>query len=83
MKPIRKMVMTSLMVVLLAATIVVASPCNALARDDGFDDRYVFAATRSVDNMHVHPAWKVTLFPVTVAVDLAFLPFAVVAGYVG
>lgn len=62
----------------LAATLSVAAPQPAHA----FNDRYVFAATRGVSQMRMHPALKATLFPVTVAVDLAFLPFSTVAGLV-
>ena len=68
---------------LLTATTFVAAPHTALASKGRFDDRYVFAATRGVDDMHAHPAVKIALFPVTVAIDTAFLPFAVIAGYVG
>jgi hypothetical protein len=68
--------------VALLGTAVVGAPGEARADQAGFDDRYIFAATRGVDNMDAHPAWKATLFPVTVVVDTAFLPFAVIAGYV-
>ena len=49
----------------------------------GFNDEYVFAATRSVNNMDMNPALKVTLFPATIVLDTVFLPFAVIAGFVG
>lgn len=62
----------------LAATLSVAAPRPA----DAFNDRYVFAATRGVSRMRVHPALKIPLFPITVAVDLAFLPFSTIAGLV-
>jgi uncharacterized protein YceK len=48
----------------------------------GFNDEYVFAATRSVSEMDVNPALKVTLFPLTFLLDTAFLPFALIAGAV-
>lgn len=49
----------------------------------GFNDEYIFAATRGVNDWDdVHPALKVTLFPVTVILDTLFLPFAVIAGFV-
>jgi len=49
----------------------------------GFNDEYVFAATRGVNDWEgVHPAFKITLFPVTIILDTIFLPFAVIAGYV-
>lgn len=48
-----------------------------------FNDEYVFATTRGLSDMDgVHPALKLTLFPVTVVLDVAFLPFAVVAGFI-
>lgn len=68
----------SVAAVALAATMSLATPTTANA----FNDRYVFAATRGVRNMRMHPALKATLFPVTVAVDLVFLPFSTVAGLV-
>lgn len=50
---------------------------------DGFNDEYVFATTRGLnDNEDIHPALKVTLFPVTILLDTVFLPFAVIAGFI-
>lgn len=83
MKRIRNGIATVSLAALLAGTSLVVTPQAASADQAGFDDRYVFAATRSVDNMDAHPALKYTLFPLTVAVDIAFLPFAVIGGYVG
>ena len=55
----------------------------ALAREsNGFNDEYVFATTKAVENMDVNPAVKVTLFPVSIVLDAAFLPFEVIAGFV-
>ena len=49
----------------------------------GFNDEYIYAATRAVNDMPgTHPAVKITLFPVTFAIDTAFLPFAVLAGFI-
>ena len=62
----------------LAATLSVAAPRQA----DAFNDRYVFAATRAVSRAHMETIYKVPLFPITVAVDLVFLPFSTVAGLV-
>jgi hypothetical protein len=62
----------------LAAAMSLATPRAANA----FNDRYIFAATRGVSHARMHPALKATLFPVTVAVDLVFLPFSTVAGLV-
>lgn len=65
---------------LLAMQLASASPAQA-ARE-GFNDEYVFATTKSLNDAHMNPALKVTLIPVTVVLDVAFLPFAVVAGFV-
>ncbi|HEV7730645.1 MAG TPA: hypothetical protein VGR62_00720 [Candidatus Binatia bacterium] len=62
----------------LATSLFLAGPADAR----GFNDEYVFAATRGVNHMDVNPALKVPLFPLTVAVDLVFLPFALIAGAV-
>ena len=66
----------------LATVLVTGLPVVASAQQDGFNDQYVFATTKSVNRMDVNPALKLTLFPVTVVLDTVFLPFAVVAGYV-
>jgi len=66
----------------LLATCVAANPAAAAQDQGGFDDQYLFATTRGVSDMDVHPALKVTLFPVTVVLDTVFLPFAVIAGVV-
>jgi hypothetical protein len=71
---------TGLAAVLLTGLAVIGGsvPANA-----AFNDEYVFAATRGVNDMEeVHPAFRVTLFPITVVLDLASLPFAVIAGFV-
>lgn len=47
-----------------------------------FNDEYVYSMTRGVNRMHAHPAAKATLYPVTVVVDTALLPFTVIAGFV-
>lgn len=60
-----------------ALTAVQVSPSQA-----GFNDEYVYAMTRGVNGMRVHPAAKVTLYPATLVLDTAFLPFAVIAGFV-
>jgi hypothetical protein len=64
-----------------AALLVSAAPSAAHA-GGGFNDEYVYATTKAVSHMHAHPAAKVPLYPLTVAVDTAFLPFAVIAGFV-
>jgi uncharacterized protein YceK len=63
----------------LAAT---TRPAFAHERDGGFNDEYVFATTKAVEDMDVNPALKVTLLPVSIVLDAAFLPFEVIAGFV-
>jgi hypothetical protein len=82
MKRIRKSLTVIGLTLSLGVGSTFAVPATARADQPGFDDRYIFAATRGVDEMNAHPAWKVPLFPVTIAVDAALLPFAVIAGYV-
>lgn len=63
--------------------VAVAQYTQAESHDEGFNDEYIFATTKSVSRMDgVNPALKLTLYPVTVVLDTAFLPFAIVAGYV-
>jgi uncharacterized protein YceK len=85
----RRIVIVSLMAVLATALSVV--PVRPVAAQQyathesrtGFNDEYVFAATRSVNNMEgVNPALKVPLFPLTILLDTIFLPFAVIAGFI-
>lgn len=65
--------------------LLLAAPASGIAgtrSHDGFNDEYVFATTRSVTNMDMNPALKVTIIPVTVVLDTVFLPFALIAGAV-
>ena len=82
MKSIRDRIALLGLAGLLAGTAVVAAPGTALAHQQGFDDQYIFAATRGVDQMNAHPALKVPLFPVAFVLDAALLPFEVIAGYI-
>jgi hypothetical protein len=82
MKRIQRSLVAVGLTAILAVGTASISPATAHA-DRGFNDRYVFVTTRSLtDSPGMHPALKATLFPVTVALDAAFLPFAVVAGFV-
>ena len=67
---------------LLVAQLAIASPSHATTSHEGFNDEYVFATTRSVTNMEMNPALKLTLLPATVVLDVVFLPFALVAGLI-
>ncbi len=65
----------------LAGLVMTGAPTAAHARGD-FNDEYVYASTKAVGQMRAHPAAKVGLYPLTLVVDTAFLPFAVIAGFV-
>jgi uncharacterized protein YceK len=78
MSPIRSRGLRLGLAALFAAQLSLASPSSAAA----FNDEYVFATTKGVADASMHQALKVTLFPVTVALDTALLPFAVIAGFV-
>jgi hypothetical protein len=43
------------------------------------DDRYVFATTRGLNAIDMHPAFKIPAWPAAFIIDLVFLPFAVIA----
>jgi hypothetical protein len=49
-------------------------------RRSGYNDEYIFAATRGVTGMDAPPYAKVPLIPITLVLDLVALPFEVVAG---
>jgi len=76
MKTIRR----GIQIVGFATFLAAAMPAHPAAAD--FNDEYVFASTKAVNRMDANPALKVTLYPVTLLVDTAFLPFAVIAGFV-
>jgi uncharacterized protein YceK len=94
MQSMRRRIATVALATLLTAGTLVAGTSRMASADEmgseysaaephsGFDDQYIFAATKAVSNMDVNPAIKVTLIPVTVVLDTAFLPFAVIAGLV-
>ena len=43
------------------------------------DDRYVFATTRGLNEIDMHPAFKIPAWPAAFIIDMVFLPFAVIA----
>jgi uncharacterized protein YceK len=43
----------------------------------------VYVTTKKVDHSSMNPIAKATLFPLTVVLDTALLPFTVIAGFVG
>lgn len=49
----------------------------------GYNAAYIFGMTRSLARSTMVPAAKVPLFVLTVPLDIAFLPFAVIGGFFG
>ncbi|MCC6847456.1 MAG: hypothetical protein IT294_03060 [Deltaproteobacteria bacterium] len=49
-------------------------------RRGGYNDEYIFIATKSALDLDVHPVAKVPLVPFTLILDLVALPFEVIAG---
>lgn len=45
-----------------------------------YNDEYIFGLTRGIADSAMHPAAKVLLFPLTVPLDLVFLPFSAIGG---
>ena len=61
------------------AAVFAAVPAGA---DAAFDDRYIYSSTKAVSHMNAHPVAKASLYPLTVVLDTAILPFTVIAGFV-
>ena len=61
------------------AAVLTAVPAGA---DAAFNDRYLYASTKAVSQMNAHPVAKASLYPLTVVLDTAILPFTVIAGFV-
>jgi uncharacterized protein YceK len=90
MSSVRRRIVSITLALLLASGSLLTVSSRAVAseayarRSHEFNDQYIFATTRSVNGMDdVNPALKLTLFPVTIVLDTVFLPFAVIAGFVG
>jgi len=49
-------------------------------RRSSYNDEYIFAATRGVTDMDAPPYVKVPLIPLTIVLDVAILPFEIIAG---
>ncbi len=49
-------------------------------RNRGYNTEYLFAATYGLTDLRVPPALKVPLVPITLVMDVALLPFEIVAG---
>jgi len=85
----RRIAMVSLLALLVSGLSVLAASHVASAHErysdrsgSGFNDQYVFATTRDVNQMDAPAGLKLTLFPVTIVLDTVLLPFAVIAGFV-
>ncbi len=73
---------TAVAVFLVMSLMVVSSASVANAAEVGFNDEYVFAATRALNESDLNPVAKVPLLPLTVVADIIVLPFTVIAGFV-
>ena len=49
-------------------------------RHSRYNDEYIFGLTRGVAGSTMHPAARILVFPVTVPLDFALLPFEVIGG---
>ena len=79
MKRIKQRIVVLSLTVLLTTFAIGASPRVASA---AFNDEYVYATTRQVSEMDAPAGLKLAIYPVTIVLDTAFLPFAVIAGFV-
>ncbi len=85
----RRMLLRFLAIPLLAVAITAAVPVTEVLADHhryedrrgGYNDEYIFVATRSALDMEVHPVAKVPLIPATLILDLVALPFEIIAGF--
>lgn len=49
-------------------------------RRSSYNDEYIFGLTRGIADSTMHPAAKILVFPMTVPLDFALLPFEVIGG---
>lgn len=67
------------------AAVLLAAPAPGFARDrydddrGRGDDRYVFATTRGLTDMDIHPALKIPALPLAIILDIVFFPIALLA----
>ena len=64
------------------ATLALALASAPVSAEAAFNDQYVYAATKAVNHMDAPPIAKAPLYPLTVVLDTAILPFTVIAGFV-
>ena len=60
----------------------VAAASQPASASSNFNDEYIYATTRDVSHMDAPAGLKLSLYPLTILLDTAFLPFAVIAGFV-
>jgi uncharacterized protein YceK len=80
-----RIVKVAVMLVLLLNLVVGAAHAGERVTNPSgwYNSDYIFAATRGLNEMDAHPAVKVTLVPVTLVLDTACLPFALIIGLFG
>ena len=86
MQRIRNRLVRIGVVLLLALSVTVGASSRIAHADEQslrFNDNYVFATTRGLNEMDMHPAFKATLLPVTIILDTVLLPFALIGGFIG
>jgi len=66
---------------LFAATPAAPAYADRYDRRGGYNDEYIFVATRTVADADVHPVAKVPLFPLTIILDVVALPVEAIAGF--
>lgn len=50
---------------------------------DAYNEDYLFSMTRGVRDAAISPAGKVPLYVLTIPLDIALLPFALIGGFFG
>jgi hypothetical protein len=56
-------------------------PAAPSGQGSSFNDEYIFGLTRGIADSALHPAAKILLFPMTVPLDIALLPFEIIGGF--
>jgi hypothetical protein len=69
--------------ILLAAAVPTASAYHDDDRDRHERKGYVFATTRGLTEMDIHPAFKIPILPVAVLIDIIAFPIALLADTIG
>ena len=88
LSPVLRRRLAPLLLALAVAAALPAAPADAGRYDrdryedrrGGYNDEYIFVATKTAVNLDVHPVAKVPLIPFTLILDVVALPFEVIAG---